>query len=146
MRPSVLISFDAYTNFQYGNLASGFWGQVAFALVTAFIVAFFGLIGLRLIEHAVADLADKRERKGGSDMSEDVKHTLFPQLGYGAGTFLASDWLMPSRIYGQPAWSLEDLAALIAARHGPQVKDQLHESFPLDQVDQSPPQKRTERT
>ena len=51
----VLISFDAYTNFQYGNLASGFWGQVGFALVTAFIVAFFGIIGLRLIEHAIAD-------------------------------------------------------------------------------------------
>ena len=47
-----LIAFDAYTDFQYGNLASGFWGQVAFALVTAFIVAFFGVVGLRLIEHA----------------------------------------------------------------------------------------------
>src|SRR5215467_6749340 len=28
-----LIAFDAYTDFKYGSLASGFWGQVAFALV-----------------------------------------------------------------------------------------------------------------
>ena len=35
------------------QLASGFWGQVAFALVTSFIVAFFGIIGLRLIEYGL---------------------------------------------------------------------------------------------
>jgi hypothetical protein len=50
-----LIAFDAYTDFQYGNLASGFWGQVAFALVTAFIVAFFGVVGFRLIEYAFTE-------------------------------------------------------------------------------------------
>jgi hypothetical protein len=50
-----LIAFDAYTDFQYGTLASGLWGQVAFAGVTAFIVAFFGVIGFRLIEHAVTE-------------------------------------------------------------------------------------------
>ncbi len=50
-----LIAFDAYTDFGYGNLASGFWGQVAFALVMAFIVAFFGVIGLRLIEHGLTE-------------------------------------------------------------------------------------------
>ena len=48
-----LIAFDAYTDVQYGQLASGFWGQVAFALVTSFIVAFFGIVGLRLIEHGL---------------------------------------------------------------------------------------------
>ena len=48
-----LIAFDAYTDFQYGTLASGFWGQVAFAGVTAFIVAFFGVIGFRLLEHGL---------------------------------------------------------------------------------------------
>ena len=48
-----LIAFDAYTDFQYGSLASGFWGQVAFAAVTAFIVAFFGVIGFRLLEHGL---------------------------------------------------------------------------------------------
>ncbi len=50
-----LIAFDAYTDVQYGQLASGFWGQVAFALVTSFIVAFFGIIGLRLIEHGLTE-------------------------------------------------------------------------------------------
>jgi hypothetical protein len=50
-----LIAFDGYTDIQYGNLASGFWGQVAFAGVTAFIVAFFGVIGFRLLEHAVTE-------------------------------------------------------------------------------------------
>src|SRR5579859_6752362 len=50
-----LIAFDAYTDFQYGSLASGFWGQVAFALVMAFIVAFFGVVGLRLIEHGLSE-------------------------------------------------------------------------------------------
>lgn len=48
-----LISFDAYTDFQYGSLASGLWGQLAFALVTAFIVAFFGVVGFRLLEHGL---------------------------------------------------------------------------------------------
>jgi hypothetical protein len=50
-----LIAFCAYTDFLYGNLASGFWGQVGFALVTSFVVAFFGIIGLRLIEHGATE-------------------------------------------------------------------------------------------
>ena len=50
-----LIAFDAYTDFQYGSLASGPGGQVAFALITAFIVAFFGIVGLRLIEHGLTE-------------------------------------------------------------------------------------------
>jgi hypothetical protein len=50
-----LIAFDAYTDVQYGSLASGFWGQVAFAGVTAFIVAFFGVIGFRLLEHGITE-------------------------------------------------------------------------------------------
>ena len=50
-----LIAFDAWTDFQYGQLGSGVWGQVAFALMTAFIVAFFGIIGLRLIEHGITE-------------------------------------------------------------------------------------------
>ena len=52
-----LIAFDAYTDFQYGSLASGPWGQVAFAAVTAFIVAFFGIVGVRLIEHGLSEWA-----------------------------------------------------------------------------------------
>ncbi len=50
-----LIAFDAYTDFQYGQLASGLWGQVAFAFITAFIVAFFGIVGFRLIEHGLTE-------------------------------------------------------------------------------------------
>ncbi len=50
-----LIAFDAWTDFQYGQLASGVWGQVAFALITAFMVAFFGIVGLRLIEHGITE-------------------------------------------------------------------------------------------
>lgn len=50
-----LIAFDAYTDFQYGNLASGPGGQFAFAAVTAFIVAFFGIVGVRLIEHGLSE-------------------------------------------------------------------------------------------
>jgi hypothetical protein len=48
-----LIAFDAYTDYQYGNLASGPGGQFAFAAVTAFIVAFFGIVGIRLVEHGL---------------------------------------------------------------------------------------------
>ena len=50
-----LIVFDAYTDYQYGNLASGPGGQLAFAAVTAFIVAFFGIVGVRLIEHGLTE-------------------------------------------------------------------------------------------
>jgi hypothetical protein len=47
-----IVAFDAYMDFRYGSLASGFWGQVGFAAMTSFIVLFFGLVGLRFIEHA----------------------------------------------------------------------------------------------
>jgi hypothetical protein len=50
-----LIAFDAYTDYQYGNLASGPGGQIAFAATMAFIVAFFGVVGIRLIEHGLAE-------------------------------------------------------------------------------------------
>jgi multisubunit Na+/H+ antiporter MnhB subunit len=50
-----IIAFDAYTDFQYGNLASGFWGQVAFAAITAFSVMFCGLIGFHLMKHAITE-------------------------------------------------------------------------------------------
>lgn len=52
----VLILFDGYTDFMYGNLASGFWGQLAFAAITSFIVFFFGTIGLRLVESAIQEM------------------------------------------------------------------------------------------
>ena len=51
----VLIAFNGWTDFQYGQLASGGWGQLAFALITAFIVMFFGVVGLRLLESGFGD-------------------------------------------------------------------------------------------
>ena len=46
----VLVGLDALADFQYGTLGSGFWGQFAFAGITAFVVMCFGIVGLRLIE------------------------------------------------------------------------------------------------
>src|SRR5579875_2948573 len=53
----VLVVFDFWTDFNYGSLGSGVWGQVAFAGITAFIVAFFGVIGLNLIWGALAQIS-----------------------------------------------------------------------------------------
>ncbi len=53
----ILVAFDFWTDFQYGSLASGLWGQVAFAGVTAFIVAFFGLVGLNLIFSSITEFS-----------------------------------------------------------------------------------------
>lgn len=52
----VLILFDGYSDFMYGNVASGFWGQLAFAAITSFIVFFFGTIGFRFIEQGIQDM------------------------------------------------------------------------------------------
>jgi hypothetical protein len=51
----VLVGFNFWTDLNYGNLASGFWGQVAFAGITSFMVAFFGTVGLNLIWGAITD-------------------------------------------------------------------------------------------
>jgi hypothetical protein len=51
-----LVAFDFWTDFQYGSLASGFGGQVAFAAITAFIVAFFGVVGLNLTWSAILEM------------------------------------------------------------------------------------------
>ena len=53
----ILVVFNFWTDFQYGSLASGFWGQVAFAAITSFIVAFFGVLGLNLIWGAITDFS-----------------------------------------------------------------------------------------
>lgn len=50
----ILIVFNAWSNFQYGNLASGFWGQIGFAAITSFGSAFFGIVGVYLLERAFA--------------------------------------------------------------------------------------------
>lgn len=51
----VLVVFDFWTDFQYGSLASGWGGQVAFAAITAFMVAFFGILGLNLMWSAITE-------------------------------------------------------------------------------------------
>jgi hypothetical protein len=53
----ILVAFNFWTDFQYGSLASGVWGQVAFAAITSFIVAFFGMLGLNLIWGSITDLS-----------------------------------------------------------------------------------------
>ncbi len=53
----ILVIFDFWTDFQYGTLASGVWGQIAFAAITAFIVAFFGIVGLDLIWGTLAEMS-----------------------------------------------------------------------------------------
>jgi hypothetical protein len=53
----ILVVFNFWTDFQYGSLASGVWGQVAFAAITSFIVAFFGMLGLNLIWGSITDLS-----------------------------------------------------------------------------------------
>jgi len=53
----ILVAFDGWADFQYGQISSGMWGQLAFALITAFVVMFFGLIGWRLIETGVTEWA-----------------------------------------------------------------------------------------
>jgi hypothetical protein len=52
----LLVAFDFYTDMQYGNMASGLGGQLAFAAVTSFIVAFFGYLGLELIMKSVQQI------------------------------------------------------------------------------------------
>lgn len=52
-----LVAFNCWTDFNYGHLASGLWGQVAFAAITSFIVAFFGVLGLSLIGHSFTDFS-----------------------------------------------------------------------------------------
>lgn len=51
----ILVGFNFYTDLNYGTLASGVWGQVAFAAVTSFIVAFFGVIGFNLIWNGITN-------------------------------------------------------------------------------------------
>jgi len=47
----VIVFFNGYADYTYGSLGGGFWGHLGFAVVTSFIVGFFGTIGMYLIEH-----------------------------------------------------------------------------------------------
>jgi hypothetical protein len=53
----ILVLFDFWTDMQYGTMASGIGGQIAFAAVTSFIVAFFGYVGLELIFNSVGEFS-----------------------------------------------------------------------------------------
>jgi hypothetical protein len=46
----VVVFFNGWTDYNYGSLGGGFWGHAGFALVTSFVVGFFGTIGMYLIE------------------------------------------------------------------------------------------------
>jgi hypothetical protein len=50
-----LVAFNFYTDFNYGSLGSGIGGQIAFAAITSFMVAFFGTIGLNMIWSCILD-------------------------------------------------------------------------------------------
>lgn len=53
----LIVLFDAYTDFRYGQLASGLWGQIGFAVVVGLIVMFFGTVGLRFLEHGFSTIS-----------------------------------------------------------------------------------------
>lgn len=53
----VLVLFDFWTDLNYGSMPSGIGGQIAFAGITAFMVAFFGVLGLNLIFSAIMEIA-----------------------------------------------------------------------------------------
>lgn len=65
----LLVFFDGWTDFNYGNVASGFFGQLAFALITAFVVFYFGTGGWHLISEGLDELAD--ELKGDDDDDDE---------------------------------------------------------------------------
>jgi hypothetical protein len=65
----LLVFFDGWTDFNYGNVASGFWGQLAFALITAFVVFYFGTGGWHLISEGLDELAE--ELKGDDDDDDE---------------------------------------------------------------------------
>lgn len=49
----VAVGFNVVSNFFYGSLPSGLWGQLAFAVITSFGSGFFPLVGTYLIERSV---------------------------------------------------------------------------------------------
>jgi hypothetical protein len=47
-----IVLFNGYTDYKFGTLGGGEWGHLAFAIVTSFIVGFFGTVGMYFIEYA----------------------------------------------------------------------------------------------
>ncbi len=53
----ILVGFNFWTDLNYGSLGSGLGGQFAFAAVTSFMVAFFGVLGLNLIWGSITEFS-----------------------------------------------------------------------------------------
>jgi hypothetical protein len=51
-----LVAFNFWADFNYGSLPSGWGGNVGFAAITSFTVAFFGAYGLKLIWGALLEM------------------------------------------------------------------------------------------
>lgn len=50
----IILVFNAYTDYGFApNQGGGFWEQVAFSIAVAVVVYFFGVIGVRFIEHGI---------------------------------------------------------------------------------------------
>lgn len=52
----ILVCINFWTNVNYGALPSGFGGQISFALLSAFGVAFLGVMGLNMIFSAITEM------------------------------------------------------------------------------------------
>jgi len=52
---AIIVIWDFWTNVNYGTLPSGLGGQIGFALMCSFIIAFFGFLGIRLILKGLAE-------------------------------------------------------------------------------------------
>lgn len=51
----ILVIFNFWTDYNYGTLPSGAGGQLAFAAITSFVIAFFGVLGINMIWSAISD-------------------------------------------------------------------------------------------
>ena len=50
------IALNGWSDFKYGvAIRSGTWGHIAFALITSFMVAFFGIVGVKFLERGVKE-------------------------------------------------------------------------------------------
>lgn len=52
----LIILYNFVSDFKYGQIGTGFWGQFGFAMIATFVVAFLGVIGIRFLEVAVKDM------------------------------------------------------------------------------------------
>ena len=57
----VLVALDGYSDFQYGNIATGFMGQFFFAALMAFAVLFLGTGGYHMIVEGLSEWSNAHE-------------------------------------------------------------------------------------